>query len=130
MNHPISVLLVDDDELVRTCILSWLEDEGFAVHAAADEQEALSVLARVPIDVALVDLQLGNSSGEDLIVRAFAGHPAVRFLIHTGKHFYQLPDRLLELGMQPADVVLKPIVQLEAFAALLRRRVSGAADVK
>ena len=125
MKDTISVLLVDDDELVSTCISTWLEDEGFVVHTAAGGEEALRLMDRVPVDVALVDLRLGDMDGEELIVRAFARHRRTRFMVHTGKLFYQLPDALLELGMQQRDVVFKPIFDLDAFAATLRRQFTG-----
>ena len=130
MKQSISILLVDDDQLVCTCIAAWLEDEGFEVRIAADAQEALGLMDRLPVDLALVDLHLGDLSGEEFIVRASARHPDSRFMIHTGKHFYQLPARLLALGMRQQDVVFKPIFDLDAFAASIRRLVSGeAADV-
>jgi len=116
----ISVLLVDDDELVTACISTWLEDDGFTVHTAGTGQEALLLLAEIPVDVALVDLQLSDVNGEEVIRRAMASHPATRYLIHTGKHFYQLPASLEALGMRQQDVVFKPIFELEAFAARLR----------
>ena len=33
-NADITVLLVDDDEMIRDCIVAYLEDEGFTVHGA------------------------------------------------------------------------------------------------
>ena len=126
MNSIISVLLVDDDDLVSGCISAWLEDEGFSVHIAASGEQALRLMKEIPVDVALVDLRLGDMNGEEVIVRAAALHPGTRFLVHTGKHFYQLPPSLLELGMRQQDVVFKPIFELEAFAASIRQLVTGA----
>ena len=127
MNRPLSVLLADDDELVRDCISTWLEDDGFTVHTAASGSEALRLMGTTQVDVALVDLHLGDMDGEELIVRAHAAHPGTRFMIHTGKQFYQLPARLKALGMRQQDIVLKPIFDLDAFAAGIRRLVTGAA---
>lgn len=126
MTGNISILLVDDDELVSSCISNWLEDEGFTVHVAASGEDALLLLDRFPVDVALVDLQLKDLDGEEVILRAQARYPKTHFMMHTGKHFYKLPARLLELGMRQQDVVFKPIFQLDAFALRLRLMVTGA----
>ncbi len=125
MCHAIAVLLVDDDELVSTCISIWLEDEGFTVYSANSGEAALRLMAENPVDVALVDLQLGELNGEEVIAQACAAHPATQFMVHTGQHYYQLPDRLLELGLQQQNVVFKPILDLDSFVAAIRRSVSG-----
>lgn len=125
MSRPISILLVDDDQLVSTCISLWLEDEGFTVLNACSGEEAQRLMESTPVDVALVDLHLGDMDGEELIVRVSASHPGTRFMIHTGTHFYQIPDRLRELGMRQHDVVFKPIVELERFSDRIRHMITG-----
>lgn len=120
MNRPISILLVDDDQLVNTCLSTWLEDEGFTVHCVSGGQEALLVLASTHIDVALVDLHMRDMNGEELITNGSAFHPATRFMIHTGKNSYKLPERLRKLGH---GVVYKPIVELKSFSVTIRQLV-------
>ena len=129
MNRDITVLLVDDDEIVTACVLAWLEDEGFVVHTAGCGEEMLKVMASTAVDVALVDLQLADRNGEDLIVEAAALYPRTRFMVHTGKHRYQLPDNLLELGLRQCDVVFKPIFDLDLLSAAIRRLVTGVAEI-
>lgn len=124
MNRPISILLVDDDRLVSACISTWLEDDGFAVRTACSGEEALRLMASTPFDIALVDLHLGDMDGEELIVRARSSQANTRFMIHTGQHFYQLPARLLELGMLEHDVVFKPILDLQAFSTMISTLVT------
>lgn len=125
MNRPISLLLVDDDYLVSTATSAWLEDEGFTVHTASSGEEALRLMASIPVVIALVDLNLGDMDGEAFIIRALACHPGTRFLILTGKLFYQLPAKLQEVGMQQHDVVFKPIAEMDAFSARIRHLATG-----
>lgn len=125
MNDHISILLADDDEMIRASMAIWLEDEGFKVHTAASGRETVQLLATHRIDVALVDLHLGDTDGEELISQVIVRHPGTRFMICTGKHFYQLPPRLRGHGMRQDDIVYKPIIELNAFSALIRHKSPG-----
>jgi DNA-binding NtrC family response regulator len=129
MNRGITVLLVDDDEMVSDCISTWLEDEGFEVYTADNAEQTLSLMASISVDVALVDLQLEETNGEDLIAQASADHPGTRFMVHTGNHRYQLPERLLEAGVQQCNVLFKPIFDLDALSASIRQLVKGVAPL-
>ena len=54
-----TILLVEDDVLVRMAIFQHLEDCGYCVLQAANAQEALAVMARHPeIDVLFTDVRM------------------------------------------------------------------------
>jgi two-component system, NtrC family, response regulator AlgB len=61
------VLIVDDDKHILRTLQILLEEDGHEVHAAASAEDALSMLTREPVDIALVDLQLPGMSGADLL---------------------------------------------------------------
>lgn len=123
MIAPISVLLVDDNQLVRESISAWLEDDGFQVHTAPCGNDALQILLSVPIDFVMVDLKLPDMNGDDFIIHAIRQHPATRFIIHTGAHSYQLPLELQQLGFQDDDIVYKPIISLPLLTELIHSKV-------
>ena len=79
----IRILLVDDHEIVRSGLRDFLEREpGFEVCAeAATRAEALAQCALTAVDVALVDLTLGEDSGLDLIKDMAIQFPAVKILV-------------------------------------------------
>jgi DNA-binding response OmpR family regulator len=60
------VLVVDDNPQVRQAIQWALEDEGFAVIAAADGHEALHLLAAGAPDLAVLDFTLPTMDGDEL----------------------------------------------------------------
>jgi CheY-like chemotaxis protein len=63
-----SILIVDDDDAIRTSLALLLEDEGYDVHTAADGRDALAVLARISLpSLALVDLRMPMMDGAELI---------------------------------------------------------------
>ncbi len=127
MTHPISVMLLDDNPLVRESVAAWLEDDGFVVHIAASGTDAMHLLATTPIDVALVDLNLSDISGEKFIIQASCQYPLSRFLIHTGTHSYRISLELQDLGLRDDDVVYKPVLSLEQLTELIRLKAQGCA---
>jgi CheY-like chemotaxis protein len=64
MNH--TVLLVEDDDDLRESMRDLLEDNGYAVVAASDGQEALDALAHIEqLCVVLLDLLMPRMNGWD-----------------------------------------------------------------
>ncbi|MCC6174178.1 MAG: response regulator [Chloroflexi bacterium] len=63
MNERHRVLVVEDDDLIRSVLEAALEDEGYLVRTAPHGRAALAVLERQPIDVVLLDLMLPIMDG-------------------------------------------------------------------
>lgn len=80
---PPTVLVVDDDVLVRLAICENLRDAGFRVLEAASAHDALGVmLAKMPIDVLLTDLQMpGAMDGFGLGLHARGASPEMKVLV-------------------------------------------------
>jgi len=129
MTFPISVLLIDDNQLVLESISAWLEDDGFKVYAAACGKEAMQLLRTVPIDFTMVDLKLPDMNGEDFIIQAIRQYPASRFIIHTGAQSYRLSLELQNLGLKDDDIVYKPIISLPLLTEMIRSKVLGVPHV-
>jgi two-component system response regulator MprA len=58
------ILVVEDDPILRQTIAEALDDDGYAVAAAADAFAALELVRESPPDLAIVDLMLPIMSGE------------------------------------------------------------------
>ena len=80
------VLLVEDDELVRTTLVDMLIDAGFEVTEAASPEEALGRDdAAEPPDVLITDIDLGSAlNGFDVATAAHRLWPAVSVLYISG----------------------------------------------
>src|SRR5215831_11196199 len=98
------VLIVDDNPAARGSVLAYLQDEGFELLQAGSAAQAMEILAAQPIDVAIIDLRLGDSDGERVILQAHAIRPGTRFLLYTASATYQVPASLGAVGMTDADV--------------------------
>jgi two-component system LytT family response regulator len=115
--NELSVLIVDDEPLARLRLRQLLSDVGGARVAgeAADAATAQRLLRETRPDVVLLDVDLGGSTGLDLVAGLLPGEiPAVVFV--TAHHAHAV--RAFEL--EAVDYVLKP-VRVERLAAALDR---------
>ncbi|HET9727585.1 MAG TPA: PAS domain-containing protein, partial [Gemmatimonadales bacterium] len=88
-----TVLLVEDEEAVRTLASRVLAEQGYAVHEARNGREALAVLERPDhgIDLVLTDVVMPDMGGVELADRVAAAHPDVRIVYMSG---YSEGDKL------------------------------------
>ena len=111
-----TVLLVDDNRLVRSSLVMMLEDLGFGVIEAETAQEALAAVAAAGrIDAALVDFRLPDMDGVELAGRLRGVKPELRLVMVSGQPVG--PDMLEQIPGQPVGMLLKPFSarQLEAM---------------
>ncbi|GAB4304060.1 MAG: response regulator [Desulfuromonadia bacterium] len=121
--RPISILLVEDDELVMECIVAFLEDEGFRVTTASTGEEGLAILRRETFHLCITDMRLKGMDGEAFILEAHRLSPPLRFLIHTGGG-YTISDPLREIGMTPDHILRKPLLELSLLSRAIRSLAS------
>jgi NtrC-family two-component system response regulator AlgB len=76
-------LIVDDEKNIRTTLSVCLEGLGCETFVAASADAALAVASQNPIDLAFVDLNLGTSSGLDLIPALAARSPWCGIVVIT-----------------------------------------------
>jgi CheY-like chemotaxis protein len=80
-----TVLVVEDDELVRETIVGELQDQGYVVIEAVTAEEGLEVLEKRPVGVLFTDIRLpGTIDGWDLAEAARALNPNLAVIYATG----------------------------------------------
>src|SRR5579884_2972177 len=115
------VLVVDDEHSLRGLLRLYLEKEGYEVIEADDGLDALSLLRRGGIDVALIDVMLPELDGFEVLrrIRTESGIPII-LITARGEEANRVAG--LELGAD--DYVVKPFSAPEVVArvrAQLRR---------
>ena len=108
-----NVLVLDDESAIRDSISYFLEDFGIKVHPAENIEKARRILEKYSIEVAIVDLRLIGSSGEDFILSSLETHPSVKYIIHTGLNDYQLHESLAVHPNVSNTVFQKPLQEME-----------------
>ena len=101
-----TVLLVEDEELVRLLALTVLSAEGYKVLEASTGGNAIALAAecRIAIDLVVTDVVMPELSGIEVVQRVGQLHPEARVLYISG---YTDSD-LSELGLERGDVALLP----------------------
>jgi CheY-like chemotaxis protein len=102
-----TVLLVEDEELVRRSIHDMLTHKGYHVLQARHGREAMLIEQRYPgpIDLMVTDLVMPDINGRELAERLQGSRPEMRVLFISG---YGDDPRLLQLGEQGKAFFRKP----------------------
>ncbi len=100
------ILIVDDDELVRSGLAVNIERAGFPVTTAADAEEARNAMEQDPAKLVLCDLVLGADNGMDVLRYIQANHPDTAVVIITGHGSVRSALDALKAGA--SDYIQKP----------------------
>src|SRR6516165_4112647 len=101
-----SLLIVDDEQMVRDALGKWFQEEGYEVGVAESAQEALKQIARQRWDLALVDIKMPGTDGIELQRRLREVAPALIVVIMTGYASVETAVTALKNGAY--DYVTKP----------------------
>jgi CheY-like chemotaxis protein len=64
-----SILVVDDEEAIRSLLVSFLEPKGYRVSTAGDGREALRQIGEEPPHLVVLDLRLPEMDGMEALRR-------------------------------------------------------------
>jgi len=124
------ILMVEDDQRIRSSTALALEDEGYEVEGTETAEEGLARFAAHPADLVIVDLMLPNMDGFEFCrtLRAQADVPIIVVTARTDTH-----DVVAGLEAGADDYITKPFVVKELAARIrahLRRtgRTSSTAE--
>ncbi len=113
-----SVLIVDDDEMVRNFCTEALAALGFGTQAAESVERALPLLAGGQFDVVLTDMRMQGMSGLDLLEVVKRDYPGVDVVMVTGYGTVSAAVEAIKEGAY--DYLTKPL-QLEELERVFRR---------
>jgi CheY-like chemotaxis protein len=102
-----SVLVVDDDPLVRDLLVQFLSLRGYRTLGVKDGYEALRVVEEAAPDLLLLDMVMPGLSGIDVLKTLREKEYAGGVIIMTGSHNEEMLEEAWSLG--PQEVLGKPI---------------------
>jgi two-component system NtrC family response regulator len=100
-----NILIIDDEEQLRSLIKRILTLEQFTVHEASCLKEGLAILKKGPIDVILCDVKLPDGNGVDFTVWLKEKHPMTEVILLTA--FANVPDGVQAMKNGAFDYVRK-----------------------
>jgi two-component system alkaline phosphatase synthesis response regulator PhoP len=117
-----NILLVEDEQALRTALEVRLRAEGYVVDTAADGDEGLQKATDLPFDLIILDVMLPFRSGLDVCRGVRQQGMATPILMLTVRD--QTVDKVVGLNLGADDYMTKPFESAELIAriqALLRR---------
>lgn len=118
-----AILVIDDEEVVRVLFQSLLEEEGYTTLLAEDGRRGVEMLDRYTPAVALVDKNLPDISGLDLIADEKKRHPNTEFIMITGYASLDSAVKAMEVGA--FSYLTKPFADMD----VVMDRIRAALDV-
>ncbi|MBU4333630.1 MAG: response regulator [Candidatus Omnitrophica bacterium] len=113
-NQPItSVLVVDDDNIIRSSLRNYLEDNEYAVFEASSGADGLKVLEKERVDLVLVDLRMVGMDGLEVLAFVKEKYPKLPIIVLSGAGVISDVIKALRLGAW--NYLLKPIEDLSVL---------------
>jgi DNA-binding response OmpR family regulator len=106
MKQPAKILVVDDERPVRMMLEAALRAQGYRVQCAANGANAKEMLAEEEFDLVLLDLQLGDTDGIEVLREAKTRWPATEVILLTAHGSINSAISALRHGA--FDYLLKP----------------------
>jgi DNA-binding NtrC family response regulator len=116
-NRPI--LVVDDDELMRSLVAEWLVVEGYASCEAENGERALEILSHHGVALVITDMHMPKLAGMDTIAimrKCHPGTPVIAISGHFGSDRLYDPEVAVALGA--GAVLPKPFGRQDLLAAV------------
>ncbi len=113
-----SILVVDDEDALRTGLSSELESEGYVVATAGDGDEAISVLQGKSFDLVLLDIKMPRVDGFEVLRFIKERYPATKVIMLTG--FADLKNAIESKKLGAEDFVSKPYDLVDLLTTIER----------
>jgi DNA-binding NtrC family response regulator len=102
-----SVLVVDDEPIVRESIRDWLVNAGYQVATAESGEEALEMVEKQDFSIIIVDVRLPGKTGITVLKEVKALKPQIKSIVITAYPSTELAAEAMKLGA--VDYLIKPI---------------------
>jgi serine phosphatase RsbU (regulator of sigma subunit) len=119
-----TLLIIDDDDVVRASLAAYLEDSGFHVLQAANGLQGLEVFHNENPDLVICDLRMPQVDGLELIRRINALQVETPVIVVSGAGV--MSDAVEALRLGAADYLIKPLADLAVLEHSIRRALDRA----
>jgi two-component system response regulator AtoC len=122
-----TVLVIDDDKMIRSFLDNILSEDGYEVLLAATGAEGSATLRAKPVDVVLLDLMLPDEDGISVLRKIKHEEPSVQVILLTAYGAVESAVEAMRLGAydyidKPSDVSKLKLVISRALEELTMRR--------
>lgn len=121
MSEKAKILIADDDEILAYLLKEELVNEGFQVDIVDDGQFAIENLKKKTYDLLLLDLEMKEINGEEVLKFANEFHPSVQVIVLTAKSEIRIAIDCIQMGAY--DYITKPY-DFEALIIVIERALN------
>ena len=120
-NNNYSILIAEDEEILRNMVSETLTKEGYRIYTAEDGDQAINIYKdKWPkIDLVLLDLVMPKVSGVDAFTEMKSINPDVKVIVTTGYSFNNNIQDLISEGVK--DIIMKPYKLSDLLNTVLKR---------
>ena len=120
MNNETRILIVDDDDTIRSTMKAILEDEGYDVDLAASGKEGVQKAKETSYNIALLDIRLPDMEGVELLRLMKPAVPRTRKIMVTG---YPSTQNAIAALNKNADAYLIKPVDIEKLLSTIKEQL-------
>ncbi len=124
----ISVLCIDDEEMIRWTIGDYLEDSGYNVFKAEDGKAGLKMFYKTKPDIILVDLMMPEVDGFEVLSKVKEVSPETPVIVISGTGVIQ--DVIEAIRRGAWDYLTKPIQDLAVLEHVLNKALEKASLIR
>src|SRR5689334_14240647 len=103
MSH--NILIIDDEEKLRSLLARIIKLEGYLVTEAGDLRSASKILNKESVDVVLCDVKLPDGNGVDFVKETKSKFPLIEIILLTA--YGNIPDGVQAIKNGAFDYILK-----------------------
>ncbi len=112
------VLVVDDEDTLRTVLSQELKGEGYDVETASDGQIAIDTIREKTFDLILLDIKMPNVDGFEVLKYIKENHKNLKVIMLTG--FADLKNAIESKKLGAEDFVSKPYDLVDLLTTIER----------
>jgi len=118
MAEKSNILVVDDEEALRTVLSSELRNAGYEVNTASDGDEAISAVQTKKFDLVLLDIKMPKVDGFEVLKFIKQNLPSIKVIMLTG--FADLKNAIESKKHGAEDFVSKPYDLVDLLTTIER----------
>lgn len=122
---PLSILLVEDEEDLRTLFAATLKRAAHHVATASSIRAAITAMGTFSFDVVVTDLLMPDGHGTEVVVAANAAAPHARIIVISGDAGQLIPGTWLAAGSDNVSVLAKPFTPARLLSLLSAEPVAS-----
>jgi DNA-binding NtrC family response regulator len=112
------ILVVDDEDALRTVLSSELSSSGYDVATATDGDEAMAAVDNKKFELILLDIKMPRVDGFEVLKYVKKNHPSVKVIMLTG--FADLKNAIESKKLGAEDFVSKPYDLVDLLTTIER----------